>query len=139
MTRTNLGTDEGDALPTVEMDIDEQDGLPLPPARAMRAPGGWRPAQQGPIVIWTCVGAGVCLLLLLYVMFSTEPSSVRSPRRLSAPAGGREGRHQARRSPTTSRMSRRRPKPPTSAPASDKPSLSGGIRRRAATNPPIQV
>jgi thiol-disulfide isomerase/thioredoxin len=75
VTRTNLGTDEGDALPTVEMDIDEQDGLPLPPARAMRAPGGWRPAQQGPIVIWTCVGAGVCLLLLVYVMFSTSSSS----------------------------------------------------------------
>jgi peroxiredoxin len=66
---------EMDSIPVAQADHDDDDDyLPPPPSRA-RARGGWMVAERGPIVVWTCVGAGVMMLLFLYIFFSSRPSS----------------------------------------------------------------
>jgi peroxiredoxin len=77
--RTKADGDEIDTIATVEMDVeDEDDGLPPAPSAPgrWRSRGGWTVPERGPLVVWTCVGAGVLLLLLVYVLFSTRPSSL---------------------------------------------------------------
>jgi peroxiredoxin len=74
--RSKTGT-EVDGIPVARADHDDDDDdyLPPPPARA-RSRGGWMVAERGPVVVWTSVGAGVLVLLLLYIFFSSRPTSV---------------------------------------------------------------
>ncbi len=72
--RTNPDLEEVEATAEALPDYDEDDDLPALPARP-RARGGWSVAERGPLVVWTCVGAGVLMLLLLYVLFSALRSS----------------------------------------------------------------
>src|SRR5580704_16883397 len=72
--RTKADAEEAESIATVEMDIDDED---LPPApRRSHSRGGWAVPERGPLIVWTCVGAGVLILLLIYVLFSTRGSSV---------------------------------------------------------------
>ncbi len=89
--RTNAGADEREALPAVPADIEDEEedpnlGLPPLPPR-VRTRGGLAAAERGPIVVWTCVGAGVLVLLLVYVLFSSRPTSVPTvtPTQAAAP------------------------------------------------------
>jgi peroxiredoxin len=73
--RTKADAEDAELAATVEMNVDdEDDDLPPPPSRS-RSRGGWSVAERGPIIIWTCVGAGVLILLLVYVLFSGRSSS----------------------------------------------------------------
>jgi peroxiredoxin len=73
--QSTVDDNDPSTLPTVEMDLaDEDDGLPPAPGRA-RPRGGWAVAERGPVIVWTCVGAGVLILILLYVLFSGGSSS----------------------------------------------------------------
>jgi|GEM_PF-97269 len=76
--RTNPELDETDSesIAVAVPDYDDDD-LPPMPART-RSSGGWNVAEHGPLVVWTSVGAGVLILLLLYIFFSSRPSSVPS-------------------------------------------------------------
>ncbi len=76
--RTNSDLDEADSEPSAVAVPDyDDDDLPPLPAR-VRSSGGWNVAEHGPLVVWTSVGAGVLILLLLYIFFSSRPSSVPS-------------------------------------------------------------
>jgi len=72
--RTKADADDAESIATVEID-DEDDDLPPAPGRS-RSRGGWAVPERGPLIVWTCVGAGVLILLLIYVLFSTRGSSV---------------------------------------------------------------
>jgi len=72
--RTKADADDAESIATVDME-DDYDALPPAPARS-RSRGGWNVAERGPLIVWSCVGAGVLILLLLYVLFSTRPSNV---------------------------------------------------------------
>jgi peroxiredoxin len=71
--RTKADADEAESIATVEIDVDDDD-LPPAPARS-RSRGGWALPERGPLIVWTCVGAGVLVLFLIYVLFSTRGSS----------------------------------------------------------------
>src|SRR3984957_20384279 len=74
--RSNPDLDETEPTAGAVPDYDDDD-LPPMPART-RSSGGWNVAEHGPLVVWTSVGAGVLILLLLYIFFSSRPSSVPS-------------------------------------------------------------
>jgi peroxiredoxin len=74
--RSNPDLDETEPTAVAVPDYDDDD-LPPMPART-RSSGGWNVAEHGPLVVWTSVGAGVLILLLLYIFFSSRPSSVPS-------------------------------------------------------------
>jgi peroxiredoxin len=79
--RTKADAEEAESIATVEMDIDDED---LPPApRRSHSRGGWALPERGPLIVWTCAGAGVLVLFLIYVLFSTRGSSV--PEAASSP------------------------------------------------------
>jgi peroxiredoxin len=69
------GETETIPIARADHDDDDDDHLPPPPSR-VRSRSGWMVAERGPIVVWTSVGAGVLVLLLLYIFFSSRPSSV---------------------------------------------------------------
>src|SRR5580704_10843429 len=74
--RTKADADDAESIATVEIDVDDaDDDLPPAPGRS-RSRGGWAVPERGPLIVWTCVGAGVLILLLIYVLFSTRGSSV---------------------------------------------------------------
>lgn len=73
--RTKADADEAESIATVEIDVDDDDLPPAPAPTRSRSRGGWALPERGPLIVWTCVGAGVLVLFLIYVLFSTRGSS----------------------------------------------------------------
>ncbi len=73
--RTKADADEAESIATVEIDVDDDDLPPAPAPTRSRPRGGWALPERGPLIVWTCVGAGVLVLFLIYVLFSTRGSS----------------------------------------------------------------